>query len=367
MEQFKVRLQLFWDKKLYLGLMLIMGIIILIPQFIYNYHLSGKLFFNVYSHSGEHFFFTDPHLIDSWFSYRNGWLVYSPLMIFSLIGFVFMLRRKHEWFVYSISVFLVYYFILASWWCWWYAGFGNRAYINMYPFLALPLATTIHFFLQRGRIARSSFILILFMGILLSLFQTNQFSRGLIHWGEMTHDAYWDVFLKERQSELHATYLRAPNIDDRKKGLDHIMEPRVNLIYERHYSFDSSIDLDSSMIRFLKNGALHIPGRHEFVGDVSLPVSRQINEVYVTIWVKGASEEEVHVILCNKAQSFAKISSEVVGEKGDWKQFHCYTQIPEAVLNDTLSVRIWNQARNDLIVDRLTIQGRKRSFVTVNE
>ncbi|MCJ8289440.1 MAG: glycosyltransferase family 39 protein [Crocinitomicaceae bacterium] len=367
LKQFKERLQLLWGKKLHLLLMLVAGLVIMIPQFIYNYHLSGKLIFNMYAHSGERFFFTNPHLIDSLFSYRNGWLVYSPLMIFSLIGIVLMLRQRNQWIRYVLPVFLIYYFVLASWWCWWYAGFGNRAYINMYPFLAISLATAVQFFLQRSFVVRSGFKLILFTGILLSLFQVNQFTRGVIHWGEMTKGAYWDVFLKEKPSELYSTYLRVPNVVDRKKGLDRIFEPKVELIYQKDFSFDAGSIQDSSMALFVKNGIVEIPGETEFFGDIPLPISKDINEVYLTVWVKGADEGEMHITLTNTEQTFAKISSEVVKQDGDWKQFHCYVQVPDAFLKDTLHFKIWNQARKDLEIDRVRLQGMNRSFESVDE
>lgn len=365
--QFKERLRMFWDRKFHLLLILVAGLVIMIPQFIYNYHLSGNLIFNMYAHSGERFFFTDPHLLDSLFSYRNGWLVYSPLMIFSLMGIVLMLRKKNEWTRYIIPVCLIYYFVLASWWCWWYAGFGNRAYINLYPLLVLPLATTVHFFLQRSFFVRSGFKLIVFAGILLSLFQADQFNRGVIHWGEMTKTAYWDVFLKENTSELHTTYLRAPNVNDRKMGFDQVFEPKVDIIYTRNYSFNPGTKLDSSMALFVKKGEVHISEVIEFFGDISLPNSQDINEVYATVWVKGAEEGGMHITLTNTAQSFVKISSEVVQSDGDWKQFHCYAQVPEVFLKDTLHFKIWNQARKNLVIDRIKFQGRNRSFVSVPE
>ena len=367
MNSFKERLQLFWERKMQLILMLFAGLVIMLPQFVYNYHLSGKLIFNMYAHSGERFFFTDPHLLDSLFSYRNGWLVYSPLMVISLIGLPLMLRNRNHWNAYVIPVSLIYYFILASWWCWWYAGFGNRAYINLYPVLAIPLATAVHFFLKRKLIVRGGFIVVVFAGIVLSVFQTDQFERGVIHWGEMTKDAYWSVFLKENPSELHSTYLRAESSEERKKGNNRIFEPRVEVIYQEEYSFDSGSVQDSSMTPFVKDGKVFAPGEIEFFGDIPLTNSIEINEVYLTVWVKGAEEEEMHITVSNTQQTFAKISSEVVQTKGKWKQFHCYAQIPEILLKDTLHFKIWNQARNNLVIDNIKLEGRYRSFELADE
>ena len=75
----------------------------------------------------------------------------------------------------------------------------------------------------------------------------------------------------------------------------------------------------------------------------------------------------MHLTLTNATQSFMKISGEVLKTKGDWKQFHCYAQIPESVLSDTLHFRIWNQARNDLTIDKIRFLGRYRSFELIDE
>ena len=50
-----------------------------VPQFMYWYYATGNLFF--YSYDQEGFFFNKPHVMDGLFSYRKGWLVYTPIMV----------------------------------------------------------------------------------------------------------------------------------------------------------------------------------------------------------------------------------------------------------------------------------------------
>ncbi|MEO8760956.1 MAG: hypothetical protein ABI388_06820, partial [Bacteroidia bacterium] len=53
----------------------------------------GHYFVDMYS--DEHFFFSDPQLLNILFSFRKGWLLYTPMMVFSLIGlFIAKFRLK---------------------------------------------------------------------------------------------------------------------------------------------------------------------------------------------------------------------------------------------------------------------------------
>ena len=55
--------------------------LMILPQLLYFKHVFGHFIY--YSYSKEGFFFLHPHLFDSVFSYRNGWLIYSPIMVFA--------------------------------------------------------------------------------------------------------------------------------------------------------------------------------------------------------------------------------------------------------------------------------------------
>jgi hypothetical protein len=296
-------------------------------------------------------------------------LVYSPLMIFSILGLFFTIRKHKNWVWFIIPVCLIYYFIIASWWCWWYAGFGNRAFINLYPILAFPLAAAVHYFMSRPRIVRIGFNAVLIAGIMLCFIQTYQFKRGFIHWGDMTKDAYWDIFLDDGPSELYSTYLRAPALIDQKNGRDKIYSPKVRTVYTKNYTFDSPSSSDSTFSRFVtktdsKNGnrIVSVPSGTQYIGDIRIIPNDQINEIYITAWVKGVIEGETHLTLSNSINTFVKISHEIVETKKGWSKIHSLTPIPDAFLADTLHFTIWNQGTKEFLVDNISFYGRNRSF-----
>ncbi|MGY8927707.1 MAG: hypothetical protein ACKVJC_10515, partial [Flavobacteriales bacterium] len=55
-------------------------------QLIYWKHVTGDWLFYSYDNPGEGFEFLAPYTIDFLFSFRKGWFIYTPIMIFATIG-----------------------------------------------------------------------------------------------------------------------------------------------------------------------------------------------------------------------------------------------------------------------------------------
>ncbi len=109
-----------------------------IPQLAYWKYITG--YFLYYSYEKEGFNFKHPRIIDGVFSYANGWLAYSPIMAFSLIGLYFL--NKNTKLKLAILVFLpIHIYVIYSWWCWNYInGIGSRPMVETYPLLAFGMA-----------------------------------------------------------------------------------------------------------------------------------------------------------------------------------------------------------------------------------
>jgi hypothetical protein len=97
------------------------------------------------SYKNQHFNFKHPHLNQGLFGGNNGWLVYTPIMFFALLGCLLASFIKPlRWFIWiTLPLYLI---ITYSWWCFNYInGFGSRPMVNIYPVLAIPLAAFISF------------------------------------------------------------------------------------------------------------------------------------------------------------------------------------------------------------------------------
>jgi hypothetical protein len=215
-QDFKNNIVLF-SKNYYLILAIILiGILPWIPQVLYWKAQTGSWFY--YSYRDEGFHFNNPQILNSLFSYRNGWLVYTPVMVFSLIGFCY-LRKYNGSNILSISLFLILnVFIISSWWCWWYVGYGLRAYIDSYALLSIPLAAFIETTLKMKKVKMYAVLFLVGFALFLNLFQTRQYVKGIITHDSMTKNAYWGIFLKSNPGTKYHQYLQKPDYEAAKKG-----------------------------------------------------------------------------------------------------------------------------------------------------
>ncbi len=188
-------------------------IIPLIPQLVYWKVVTGSFIY--WSYTDEGFHFLNPKLLPGFFGFRKGWLIYTPIMIFSLIG-LYWLRRVREY-AFLIPAYLsISIYVILSWWCWWYGGsFGMRTFVDFYGLLAIPLCLCFEkiFEIKRQYIVKFiSAISILFF-ISLNIFQTWQYRITLIHWDSMNYELYKAVFLKKHFPENYDELKTPPDYE----------------------------------------------------------------------------------------------------------------------------------------------------------
>ncbi len=228
---FKKMIAFLWKQKVKIILMIVFCFLVLLPQSLYWHSITGKYIY--YSYTQERFFWSHPHIIDALISYRKGWLIYSPIMIISLIG-LFIMKNKERIFFKGILVTLISaLYILFCWWTWSYGGsFGSRPMVDYYAMLAIPFASGINYF--RENVRRTYFFIpiasfLLFVG----LFQNWQYSKGMIHFDGNTKRSYWKNFLRFSFAPGWWDTLERPDYDAAIKGIDAIDRPGKD-----RYNFD---------------------------------------------------------------------------------------------------------------------------------
>lgn len=181
----------------HLLLIVTMAVMVWIPQMLYWRQITGELLYFSYS-PGERFFFDRPRIALGLFSYRKGWLLYTPVMLLAIAG-IYFLWTKYRKLFWPVVIFLpLNIYVVFSWWCWWYGGsFGQRPMIDSYPLMALPLAALIAQFSSKWKPALIFLILAGF--IYFNQFQSQQYRSGSIHWDSMSKEAYWKTFGKIEQ------------------------------------------------------------------------------------------------------------------------------------------------------------------------
>jgi hypothetical protein len=216
-KDFRIRISLFMKYWGHIAIMIILGFLFWLPQFLYWHKVTGQFIY--YSYPNERFFWNDPKIIEGLFGYRKGWLLYSPLMILSLAGIYFLFKNRKEFFLPVLLFTLLNIYIITSWWCWWYGGcYGMRPMMDSYGLLAIPLASSISFFISLKRIPRILTFIVIACFIALSLFQSTQYRLGAIHYDSMTKKAYWTTFLKLHPTDEFTRELVHPDTEKSLNG-----------------------------------------------------------------------------------------------------------------------------------------------------
>jgi hypothetical protein len=167
------------------------------PQLLYWQATTGQWLFYSYVNPGEGFDFATPHLRPFLISFRKGWFVYTPLMLFAIAGIAVLWKRIPQAF-WAVLVFLfVDLWIVSSWSCWWYAGgsFSARSMVPAYVLLALPLGAFLQWTWERKTL-RAPLLFTCSAFVVLNLFQTWQWTAGLLSKERMTKAYYKAVFAR---------------------------------------------------------------------------------------------------------------------------------------------------------------------------
>jgi hypothetical protein len=211
-------------------LMILVFFIIWIPQFLYWKYISGSYFF--YSYSDQRFYFNNPQVISSLFSYRKGLFLYIPLMVLAYAG-IPLLYRKYRGFTLAVAVTaLLNVYILSSWCFWWFGGgFGPRSYIDTYAVMAIPFAAITSRVLSSKWILKIPYIIVIAVLVWFNQFQTKQYHNGAINWMGMTKEAYWDSFLRKYPTMEFWGMLRFPDPELSRKGIYYQGDLTIDQLY----------------------------------------------------------------------------------------------------------------------------------------
>lgn len=202
-------------------------IVVWIPQLIFWKSRTGNFFFTPYP--DEQYFWFDPQVFNILFSFRKGWLLYSPLVLLAFIGFFLIKDEGKKLRSLFILVLLVNIYVLSSWWNWFYGGgFGGRVFAQDLAWLSLPIAGLFSFLNEKRHVSKIyEFILFLvfvisFSGISLNLGQTYQFTKNYIHYDATSKESYTFMFgkydLYGKEGDKYWTLLKYHDNEKLKSG-----------------------------------------------------------------------------------------------------------------------------------------------------
>lgn len=353
-------------------LIVLMSFVVIFPQLLFWKLNTGDWLF--YSYGKEGFFFDHPQIWRGLFSYRKGWLLYTPIMLFGVAG-LFFLRQRFKAFGLAIPLFFVLnIYVIFSWWDWTYGGsFGSRPLIDSYAMMGIAMAAVF----DRIRQLRPVFTKVLIGMVLLlsafNLFQTAQYKYAAIHFAEMSKAAYWHSFGKLGADLEFFDKLSPMNYDSLIAG-KYVVDPKVRLTIgpDAYTSFEKLNRFKTKILAEARNYEFNQPetqttlqarsGSHAILlsGDKAFAASIDFwvkpgEEYVVSVWKKPAVARASLVMAAPDPQVLY-LQQEVATEIDSlgWGLLTFKATIPEGA-RAAYRVYVWNKAADSVFFDELRI------------
>lgn len=315
----------------------------------------------VYSYQDQGFSWLRPHLFNGLLSYRSGWLLYTPMMIFALLGFKHLSKHWNALYLSLLIYTGLFIYITFAWDIWWYGGsLGQRAMVQAYPVLAFPLAAFVDSALKT-KIWKYIFGFIALLFIYLNLWWTHQ-----AHWGglfmveQMNRAYFWDVLGRFKEPGGESLKL----LDTNEPGFYGVRKNVRELLYEDFEKDTSTALCEVSVIEGQKSGCLDANRQNLPIYSVPLATGD-------AGWVRASAvfrcrNKEWTVWLGAQFQLFFYNGDEILKTEqirvyrflndGETKSLFFDIKIPKATF-DRVGVSVWNGGGVlPLAVDQLKIE-----------
>jgi len=369
-EQLAIFLRSAWERKQQTLLFFILATAILLIQAAVWHIQTGQFFLWSYRHEG--FRFLSPEIMNVLFSWRKGLFVYTPLILVSLGGLVFIMSTNRLQF-FSMALFLVTAtWIIASWWNWYYGdGFGLRAFIDYYGIFAILLAMLLNAVSHKPAFAGLAAALAALA--LFNLLQTWQYTHMVIQPNSMNREKYQSVFLR---TDSAVVYSLGGNQEIADYTIDQVHPVKVLFNnFETKPENWKNLTTVSIPAAFSGKKAGYLDSLNQFSSGVSIRAGR-LGKVpaswYVEgdlmVWdsVKGASNTAMIVLSMDSItpgenwwQGF-RLNDVPMYSIKQWRKISFSLMTPEIANPDgILKIYIWTTGKKPLLVDdfRVNIYG----------
>lgn len=197
------RIKLIFEKfKYYFVAAIVLSLIVFIQLFYWKY-VSGEWI--VYSYQDQGFDWKSPHIWDYMFSYKCGWLIYTPMMILAILSLFWY--PKTDKYQLGILIFIVLnIYIVTAWSIWDYGGTAGRAMIQCYPIIAFPFAAIIEK-VNKTKWIKYIFYFFFALFVYVNLWWTYHAHRGFIQVSNLTKRYFWSVIWKMKADDFDTKYL----------------------------------------------------------------------------------------------------------------------------------------------------------------
>ncbi len=366
----KIRFVVEHKRKVYLAA--VSFIVPIIPQLIYWKIVAGS--FVYYSYGSQTFTWSHPHIIEGLFHFRNGWLPYSPIMIFSIAG-MFLYKSINKWAWTTWVIFPGYVYIIYSWYCYNYInGLGSRPMIHLYPLLAISLVGFIQFIFKRGTAIKVIFSIICVYFVAINISYSMQKHLGILRSEESNY-----TFNMQMQFRMKMEYNDLVVFDLAERQPDTTKIIKTATLASNYYedSLDEHYEIDGSH-RGTKR-LYHMSANEEWADGVAVYYNKQqfgdakwikcsgkfmcpvfpnsnnhqlVLQIGEKQWKHCTIENKIGVNdIMNDTVTFYHLRIE------DWGTVYYFVRIPKNLHDgDKLNLYVWNPGKQHIYIDDVCME-----------
>jgi len=345
------KLQLLLEYKQHVIALIMAMAVVGFIQMLYWKLYSGHFLYYSYGEFG--FDWLSPHIIDGLLSARKGWLVYTPVMIFALIGFIPLFRQYRYMFWAITAYILINIYVVYSWEVWWYGGsFGSRAMIQAYAVLSIPLALMVHEFLNM----KSTFWKLLVFGSMilctdLNLIQTWQAHSPHGGWRAdgLTRKYYWKIFSSTRPKKSDKKFL------DVRYELKSLHNKQIDTLFVNGFENDT-VAVSTDQYAYSGTRSMLLNAEYQYSPNIEFSLGelspRKGSWLRTGVWAMYINMEWVEWQQCQLILEFVR-GEEVYKRENvhiqrlmnPWQWHHVYFEYPipnDWEAEDRVRIYIWN-------------------------
>lgn len=327
------------------------GFISALPQLVYWKMASGSWLYYSYQDAGVGFDFLNPHTIPFLFSFRKGWFVYTPIMLFCVVGFYQLWKQQKPLFIAFLFFLIPHIYVISSWSEWWYAGgcYSSRSMVSVYALLTLVLGFGLKPFLKY----KFSWLWIVFL-CYLNLFQFWQFSNRIIDGERMTFQYYCRIFGKTKMNPADQKYLLVHRQADAYESMPQEAEHLSKAV------LFSSPDTNGVWMN-LNEKSTFTPAFEKAYREIC-PGEYSWLRCEAEIWIPHNYSEEKPLLVCHfeyKNQLYKYVASENQInslQPGRWNRIKLDYMTPKPRRKtDKFKTYIWHRGKQDILVRKVKV------------
>lgn len=356
---FKGKIQKVRENLYHVPAAIVIIFICILPQLIYWKLITGSFFVDSYNNPGEGLDLNSPHTFKFLFSFRKGWFIYTPVMILSIIGLFQLYKKNRKAFWPIFTFFIIYLYVISSWTVWWYTGgsFSSRAIVPAYVALSIPLGYFINSIKYLKKIC-FAVVAICFLLILLNLFQTWQFKKGIISKDRMTKEYYFAIFGKTKVTEDDKKLL----LVERSAGPDENMKSENEYVSKIIYFNDFSESSDTTEVFIMNVNKPYSPGPDIMFKDLTSTDHSWIRAT-AKIFIPENYNEELPVLVAtfhHKGRPYKYKGKNLELNEIKYNNWNIITfdyLTPEVRSEkDNLKIYLWHRGKGDIYLDELKVE-----------